>query len=444
MNNLKDELSGNARLVCILICMAVTFIAPMSAQTGAWTPPVVLSTGGQGWEAAAAIDGNGNSVALWDERTTQDQIWSRSKPSAGNWGSVTDVSPALQTTSVFPVVRISTAGFATAVWSDQNGVWTADRPPASNWNPPQLLIPGASNPIFVMNSLGDAAIAWTVGGGPRSTSGSVMAVLRPAGAAWTAQQTVASGVHVSADHAGIGENGAVIVTWESYNAVCKKYGCALSSFVLHASRQNAGTVSWVDSGPLLGPDRALHAARVTLDSTGGAMLVALSSSGPYTSATQGNSGGAWTPFKTVVNPQGSTIITDLASDDAGQVTLVYEVIGFSTSQALAVSGSISSNTWSSPVVLSGSDTSVGQVYFAVAPSGAALAVWLSSSPTPEIHAVTRATATGTWGSPITVSGPGSYIGPEAAAVNSSGNAIVIYSGYDAASVHTEYATNYQP
>jgi hypothetical protein len=258
------KISAKARLICI----AVAFLSPMSAQTGVWNPPVVLSTGGQGWEAAAAIDGNGNSVALWDERTTQDQIWSRSKPSAGNWGSVTDASPALSTTSVFPVVRISTAGFATAVWSDQNGVWTADRPPASNWDPPQLVIPGASNPIFVMNSLGSAAIVWTVGG-PSSTSSSVMAVLRRAGAAWTAQQIVASGAHVSADHAGIAENGAVVVTWESYNSVCKKYGCAVSSFVLHASRQNAGTVSWVDSGPLLGPDRALHAARVALDSAGG-------------------------------------------------------------------------------------------------------------------------------------------------------------------------------
>ena len=86
--------------------------------------------------------------------------------------------------------------------------------------------------------------------------------------------------------------------------------------------------SWVDSGSLLGPDRAAHAARVALDSAGEAMLVALSSSGAYTSTTQGNSGGAWSPFKTVVNPQSSTIVTDLASDDAGQVTLVYEFIGY--------------------------------------------------------------------------------------------------------------------
>jgi hypothetical protein len=95
------------------------------------------------------------------------------------------------------------------------------------------------------------------------------------------------------------------------------------------------------------------------------------------------------------------------------------------------------------VVLSGSDTNVSQVYFAVAPSGAQLAVWMSSSPTQEIHAATRATAARTWGSPITA-GPGSSIAPEAAAVNSSGDAIVIYSGYDAAGVHTEYATNHQP
>ncbi len=416
----------------------------MSAQTGAWTSPVVLSAGGQGWEAAAAIDGNGNSVALWDERTTQDQLWSRSRATAGSWGSVTTVSPALQTTSVLPMVRVSSTGFATAVWSDSNGVWTADRPPASNWNAPRLLIPGASNPIFVMNSLADAAVVWTVGGAPRSTSGSVMVVLRTAGSGWTATQTVASGVHLTADYAAIGANGTVIVTWETFTAVCHKYGCSTSSYLLHASRQNVGASSWVDSGALLGPDLDGHAARVALGSSGEAIVVALSSSGGYVSANQGNSGGAWSPFKTVVNPPNSTIVSNLASDDAGQVTMVYELISYPTSQALTVSGTISNNTWSAPVVVSGGDTSVGQVYFALAPSGTALAVWLSSSGTPVVHAVLRNTALGSWSSPISISGPGSEISPEAAAVDSSGNAIVIYSGYDSNSVHTEYATNYHP
>jgi hypothetical protein len=415
----------------------------MAAASGGWTSPVVLSAGGQGWESAAAIDRNGNSVAVWDEITSQSQIWSASKLSAGNWGLASQVSPGLQTTSALPAVRISVSGFATAVWSDQNGVWTADRPPASNWESPHLLIPGVSSPIFVMNGLGDAAIAWSVGG-PSSSSGSVMVIERQAGGIWSAPRTVASGVHVAIDHAGIAENGTLIVTWETYNAVCKKYGCAVSAFDLHASRQNGGAGAWVDSGSLLGPDGASHNARVSLGSAGQAILVALNNAGVYASATQSNSGGSWSTFKTVAAPQGITIETDLLGDNAGQVTLVYEFIGFSSSQVFAVNGSISNNTWSSPVVLSGNDTSVGQVYFAVAPSGAALVVWLSSSGTPQVHAAARAAGSGTWSGPVAVSGPGSEISPEATAVNSSGEAIVIYSAYNAASVHTEYAVNYQP
>ncbi len=267
--------------------------------------------------------------------------------------------------------------------------------------------------------------------------------MRPAGGVWSSQETVANGAFVAADHAGIGDNGAVIVTWETYKAVCKKY-CTLNSFVLHASRQNTGTATWVDSGALLGPDGATHDARVALDLAGGAMLVALNSSGAYTSATQGASGGAWSALQIIVAPQGIVLTTDLAGDDAGQVTLVYEFIGFLTSQVFAVSGSISDNVWSAPVVLSGSDTSVGSVYFAVAPGGPALAVWVTGSATPQIHAVVRATGTGTWSSPVTVSGSGSELSPEAAAVGSAGSAIVVYSAYNAAGVHTEYATNYQP
>jgi hypothetical protein len=218
----------------------------------------------------------------------------------------------------------------------------------------------------------------------------------------------------------------------------------VSAFDLHASRQNAGTSAWLDSGSLLGPDTATHDARVAIDSAGSAALVAVDSAGAYASATQGNSGGTWSAFKTIAAPQGLVITTDLASDDAGQVTLIYEFIRFSTSQAYAVSGSISNNTWSSPVIISGSDSTVGQIYFAVSPGGAAIAVWLNSAATPVVRASIRAAGTGTWGSPVTVSGPGSEIGPEAAAVNSLGDAIVIYSGYNSAGVHIEYATNYQP
>lgn len=441
-------------LPTLLVGVAITFSAPAYAQAGTWTPPVAVSAGGQGWEASGAVDGNANSVAVWLDPTSQEQVKSSSEPAGGNWGTATVVFSAILGTESpcdCPVVRTSTAGFATAVWRDDSGdVFTADRPPASGWNPAKNLIPRGVNPIsnlnFVMNSQGDAAVVWTAGN-------SVLAVLRPAGGAWTASQTIAtatgtrSGPHVTADHAGISDDGAVIATWESFTITCGTRSCSSSAFVLHASRQNPGSGAWVDSGSLLGPDKASHDARVALDSTGETMLVALSSSGAYTSATQGASGGPWSSFNTVVNPNDSTIVSGLASDGAGHVTFVYEDIGFNgfnTSAALAVNSSISSNVWSSPVVLSGGDTIVGEVLFALAPSGTAVTVWLSNTATPEIHAATRASAMGNWSTPLKISGPGSSIAPEAAAVNSAGNALAIYSGYDVNSVHTEYATNFRP
>jgi hypothetical protein len=427
-----------------LISIAVTVLAPACAQTGGWTKPVALSTGGQGWESAAAIDGHGDSVAIWDERTTQDQIWSRAKPGAGKWSSEVQVYAPLETTNVFPAVRVSEAGFATAVWTDESGVWTADRPPAAAWNPAQLLAPLASAPIFVMDSLGDALVAWTVGG-PTDDNSMVFAVVRPAGGTWSSQQTVATGVHIIADQAGIGETGAAVVTWESYTAVCREGICTLSNFILHAARQNAGSSDWVDSGVLLGRTDNSHASHVALDSTGRAMLVALGSAGGYISATQGATGGAWSSFAKVVDVQSINIVSGMASDSAGNVTMVFEIINLSTSLAYSVGGAIDNNQWSAPVVVSGSDKNVSQIYFALAPNGTALAIWLSSSPAAEIHASIRTGAGGTWGSPaaVSVGNPGE-ISPEAAAINSAGDAIAIYSGYNASDVHTEYATNFRP
>jgi hypothetical protein len=425
-----------------------------------WSPPQVLSTGGQGWEAAGAIDGNSNSVAVWMERTASpDQIWSSSEPSGGNFGPATPIySPTLQTNLLLPQVRVSEAGFATAIWLDDSGLWTADRPAASSWRSPQLLSSDPSlvrnvsvdrslEPIFKMNSGGEAMIVWLGGS-------SVVAVTRPAGGAWTSQQTVASpgsGTGVKFGHAAISANGTVIATWDAFQIICSTVNgrrrCHDANFVLHASRRDPAAGTWVDSGALLGPNGSAHTSRAALDATGRAILVALNAAGVYVSSTQGALGGAWGAFQTAVNPGNPTVGTDLASDDAGDVTLVYDV---GPSQIVAVSGSIGTNAFASPVTVSGANTGGGSVSLALAPNGNALIVWMAGgSSNPEVLAAFRATATGSWGSPIVVSGPGcSSLGgscsPEAVAVNSSGNGLVIYSGYDAAQVHTEYATNFQP
>jgi hypothetical protein len=61
-----SRISAKARLVCIAVT-AVALIAPMSAQTGVWTSPAVLSTGGQGWEA-------GEHAKLWGGLSSMDEM----------------------------------------------------------------------------------------------------------------------------------------------------------------------------------------------------------------------------------------------------------------------------------------------------------------------------------------------------------------------------------
>jgi len=337
---------------------------------------------------------------------------------------------------------MTAGGLATAVWTDSDGVWTADRSATGKWGPSQLLLPGASAPLFTMNERGDAAIAWTMGGPPGNSS-SVLAVLRPAGRNWTSPQTLASGTFVIADHVGIGEDGGAIVTWETYQEICRYGECFQNHFSLHTSRNNGP--GWVRTGVLLGPDANSHIARVVIDAGGGAMLVVLNSSGAYVSATQPPAGNTWSTFNTAVFVNGLSMVSELASDRDGNVTMVYETIGLTTSQAFYVDGSIGHNAWSSPVLLSGGDTNVRQIYFAVATNGTSVAAWLSSSGTPAIHAAIRTSSTIPWSVPVTISAPGSTeISPEAAAVSTSGSAIVVYSGYNQSSVHTEYAVNYTP
>jgi hypothetical protein len=146
-----------------LACLAFAGLSPALAQSGTWTAPISLSVGGQGWESTAAMDAAGNALALWDERTTQDQLWSRSKPAGGDWGRVAPVSAALQTVTVLPVLHMTANGFATAVWTDSTGIWSADRLATGTWNPPQLVAPGASASIFRMNARGDAVVAMPPG-----------------------------------------------------------------------------------------------------------------------------------------------------------------------------------------------------------------------------------------------------------------------------------------
>jgi len=438
----------NTITLALLFLLVSALALSQSTPTKTWTKAAPLSGGGEGWESAIAIDAGGNSVAVWDQRVGAiDRIWAKSRPASGSWGQRTIVSrmnPSLQTVYVFPAVRVTAAGDATAVWSDVDGVWTATRPAAGVWSASQLLLPSVSSPMFVMNSKGDAALMWSTGS-VRGVSTKVMAMRRAAGGAWGQPETVASATFAGSNSIAISENGDVMVAWETFSATCTLEKCTLFNFVLHASRETALGTTWLDSGPLTTVDPTTHAALATLDSTGRAGIVYKMPSA-LNSITQQAAGATWSAATTVY--ASSILITaGLSADSSGNATLALLDLQTLTGKVVTVDGSLVTNIWQPAVTLSGSDPSPNQVIYSGSTTGAGAIVWAAGNPSytnNKIRAAVRP-SNGSWTVPRTISPAGAQdAAPEAVAVNANGNAAIIFSAFNSTfSNHTEYAVNYQ-
>jgi len=206
------------------------------------------------------------------------------------------------------------------------------------------------------------------------------------------------------------------------------------------------STTWQDSGALTPTEHLAHSAWIAVDSTGRASVVYFSAANTLPSITQASVGAAWTPPVLVYSATGSVVVAGFSIDNSGNNTLAFSDYSTTAQPVKVVSSSVIDNTWSAPVKVSGADQSPTQVIFAASPSGAAALCWSARNPSYSnntIRAAARGTTTGTWTTPKTIS-PASLqmAGPESIAVNASGHATVIFSGFTANLVHTEYASMY--
>lgn len=440
--------TGAGIFVCIVVFLTITPV--IQGQSGAWSLATVLSTGGEGWQSSAAIDARGNSVAIWDERTTNglvvDRIWGRFRRDGGQWlprDVVSRMNPPLQGTYVFPAVRTSASGQVTAIWSDYDGVSTADAV-KGQWSAPQVLLPGVTSPTFLMNSRGDALLIWGYGG-PRFEPNYVYAMRRLAGGTWGQQETVISAPHVTYDGVILAENGDALVTWETYDSTCSLEKCQTFNYAMHVSRETRNGNTWDDSGILTGPETNSHWPRIAADPTGAAAVLYAGPSGALFSKTQPGAGQPWTA--------GVQVYTSfdywnggLASDRNGIVTIV--ALDRALNKVVSIRGSLKTNKWTNPIAISGNDANPTQVLFGMGSNGAAVAVWLSGDPNYSTALVRAAVVPGSrkpWETPTSIS-PGliEMPGPESVAVNATGKAVVTFSAFDSKLRHVEYAVSYTP
>ncbi len=439
------------RFLSIKIPLFALMTAATGAWAGSWATQATLAN--DAYQGSIGIDASGNLVVVWYQNAVNgslvEETWGSSAAFGQPWSAPVNISGGVGSTSGNPTVHMSAAGNATVVYTSPTiGAAYADKPLGGAWTSPRST--NGVNQFYVSDANGDEGLAWGTGGA-RGSSSTVMAIRRPSGGAWSAPATLAAAPHLAFDGALIAPDGSMDVAWESFDSVCGSRTCKTSNWVLHVSTLAAGSQTWADSGPLLGPDATQHFGQLAADNAGDLGVIALRAGNVVSVVRHGST---WSSVVTVVSTSGFQFYTGtgrenrtFASDSAGHATLVgWGDIHLAT--LAAIDGNLTTNTWGSPATISGSDQYPGYFDFAMSSSGAAIVFYplsLQTSPTPW-RAITRPGAGKPWNAPATAGTSFDAGGtPEGVAINAAGQAAVVFHGQSADyTTQILYTNTYKP
>jgi hypothetical protein len=435
------------------VILSLLMIAPVPAFSGSWQTQVVLPS--NAYNGTVALDAN--VVSVWYQNslangTGVNEIWASSAPFGHAWSTPVNISGNIGVASGNPSVRSSAAGNSTAIYTDPTlGAAFVDHPSGGSWGTPSST--GAVNQFYVNNDRGDEGLAYG-GGGPRGAATPVSVVQRPAGGSWTTPTTIATGTYVALDGSVLAPDGTMAVAWESYNSVCGSRTCKTSNWTMHVSTHAPGASSWVDSGTLLGPDTARHFGQLAADNVGDIGVAAISGTNVVSIVRHGTT---WNKTPAVVAPLSSLEFYTgtgrdnrvFASDSTGHATIVSWG-NAQLSNLVAADGNLSNNTWGKTTVISGPDQNPNYFYFTMSSSGASIAFWsitpFNGSGNTLWRAATQPRAGQAW-NPVAPAGT-SFDGggtPESVAINSAGQAAVVFHGYSSDFLtFILYTNTYQP
>ena len=434
--------------------LSVLFAAATPALAGTWATQAVLAT--NAYNGTVALDASGNLTSVWYQNTLSNgtavnEIWAATATFGHSWSAPVNISGPIGVASGNPSVRTSATGNVTAIYtSPALGGTFVDHPAGGNWGAPAST--NGVNQFYVSNARGDEGLAWGTGGA-RPTSSTVVAVTRLAGGVWSAATTIAAAPHLSFDGAVVAPEGTMAVAWESFNSVCGSRTCKTSNWVLHVSTRAPGAQNWVDSGALLGPDASQHFGQLASDAVGDLGVVSVLGSNVVSVVRHGST---WTSAAVVAPVSSLQFYTGTgrdnriyASDSSGHATIV----GWGNPQLsnlVAVDGNLASNTWGPVTKISGSDQQPGYFDFAMSSSGAAIAFyWVNPNDgtgNTIWRAAVRPGAGMPWNAPTTAGTSFDAGGtPEGVAINSAGEAAVVFHGYSTDFLtYILYTNTYKP
>lgn len=306
---------------------------------------------------------------------------------APTWLGATTLSAAGQHSDALQVA-VDPAGAAVAVWTRQDDVghWrvqTARHPVGGTWSSTSTLSAAgqsAMNPDLAIDSAGSVSIVWERSDG---TSPRIQERHSTAGGAWSATVNLTAPAEI-VDHASvvIDGHGNTTVAWAAADAGVRR---------IETRHRPAGA--------------------------------------------------AWSQPSWVSAPGANNADVDLAANAAGAVVAVWSRVDnnhWRTQAARRLSG----GSWSTPVYLSGANENALGPVLSVDAHGTAIAAWDDLAGPYYVVMASRQAAGGSWSAPQSLSLLSSQVGRPQIAMNTRGDADVVWSRFDGANQRVQ--TAYRP
>jgi PKD domain len=408
----------------VAVCVLAGLIAPPLA-TAEWLPAVDISAEDEfGFEQfpQVAVGASGDAVAVWPQLEGRYVIQASTMSAGGTWGPPVDISPPTLSgeDSLAPQVAMNAAGEAVAIWAYRGSNITikgANRTPQGIWGAADgLSVPGGDLGFLdvAIDSAGRAVAIWTRM--QTSTSDYVIeAADRSPGGQWGAPiQLSESGKNAWGPKLAVTPSGNVLAAWYRYNE--DGY-----SIIQAAEKEPGGTWSKPENLSASGA----NAFSPEVAASVGRAVVVWERNDVVEAATK-VAGGSWQGPVEVSGTKSRE--PSVGMDSNGNALAIWDFepkVGFGEAETASLS--VGQKTWTEPITLSKRLAGEGAApKVAVDPAGKAMAIWTAWDGTARIVEAASGTVGGGWGSPVTVSPPGSWSHRAQIAVDSGGNAAAVW------------------
>ncbi|HUA48631.1 MAG TPA: PKD domain-containing protein [Solirubrobacteraceae bacterium] len=336
-----------------------------------------------------AADPEGEAIAVWSEVATNvNQVWESTHPPDGAWQAPVMLG---YTTWWGPQVVVDSAGDATVAWGDGSGVEVSERPYGGTWRSP-VSLGGAGNDQGLQlaeDSRGDTIAVWEVGV-------IVYAATRPAGGEWQPPFELSSAAEsASGPQVALDAQGDAVAVWQLSGGPHE---------VIQAAVRPAVSGVWQAAVTISNTNQDAGPPALVVDPEGNANV--LWPGGGLIQSSFRPAGGSWqTPVD--VSASGGAD-PQLAVDSAGDATAVWDQSDETGDYLAEAAQRPVGAAWEAPVVISDAQAVPPGPQVVTDARGDAVAIWDSYDGSTQVHSVQAAVepAGGAWQAAGSLSGAG--------------------------------------